>query len=240
MMNPICISTGCIYRLSDDRNELIKIIKGFSPDGIELSFAYPEYLFNFAITPENLEYIKSLKFVSIHAPMFDIVYGDNQRSREVLKLIEKLYKQVGARNVVFHKDEVEDISEITKYDFTASLENGDYRKTIANSPEKIQEILSRNPKLMFTFDLAHALSINGEDVPVYLEKFKRKLAEIHMSWQNKNPAQHDFICKYDSPGIRKSLKSVDIADVPLVLEAGANNEAESRLLVDEIKYLKSI
>jgi len=74
MKNPICISTGFLYRLMNDRNEMIRKIKEFSPDGIELSFAYPEYLSDFILSEENLKYLQSLKFISIHSPWKEISY----------------------------------------------------------------------------------------------------------------------------------------------------------------------
>jgi hypothetical protein len=77
MQNPICISTGCLYKLLEDRNEMVKELRKFSPAGIELSFAYPEYLLNFDLDKDNLEYLRSLKFNSIHAPWENITYGEN-------------------------------------------------------------------------------------------------------------------------------------------------------------------
>ena len=104
MKNPICISTGFLYRLTNDRNEMIKRIREFSPYGIELSFAYPQYLFDFVINKDNLDYLQSLKFNSIHVPWKEITYGSNQKTKNVLEAIEKLYKQINAKNVVFHKE----------------------------------------------------------------------------------------------------------------------------------------
>ena len=77
MKNPICISTGSFYLLMNDRNEIIRKIKEFSPDGIELLFAHPQYLFDFVISEENLNYLKSLKFISIHAPCKEITYDSS-------------------------------------------------------------------------------------------------------------------------------------------------------------------
>jgi len=57
MKNPICISTGSVYKLSKDMNEKIGMLKNFSIDGIELCFICPENLLNFVINQENLRYL---------------------------------------------------------------------------------------------------------------------------------------------------------------------------------------
>lgn len=240
MKNPICISTGFVYRLTNDRNEMIKMIREFSPQGIELSFAYPQYLFDFKISPENLEYLKTLDFVSIHSPWKEITYGNNQKSRDVLEAIEKLYKQIGARNVVFHKEQVEDLQVITSYNFAASIENGDYREDAGNSVEKIENILKSNPKLKFTFDFAHAVTVSFDDIPLYIDKFKDRLIEVHLAMLNKNLKDHWFLHKYDNQQLRDLLNYFKNINCPLVLECVAADEKETQLMKEEIKYLKNI
>ena len=102
MKNPICISTGCVYRFSNDRNDLVEVLRQFSPAGIEISFAYPEYLLNFDINRKNLKYLRGLKFNSIHSPWKNVTYGKNKTSKEILQKISELYKQINARNIVFY------------------------------------------------------------------------------------------------------------------------------------------
>ena len=240
MQNPICISTGFLYRLTNDRNTMISRIRKFSPEGIELSFAYPQYLFDFIINKENLDYLQSLKFNSIHVPWKEITYGNNQESKNVLEFIEKLYKQINAKNVVFHKEQIEEIQIVTNYDFTASIENGDWKELAGNSVEKIEEILKGNPKLKFTFDFAHALTISSNDVSLYVNKFKDELIEIHLSMLNKNLKDHWFLHKYDSQEMRNLLNHLKNINTPIVLECVASNNGQVQLIKKEIEYIKGI
>lgn len=241
MENPICISTGFLYRLTNDRNEMINKIREFLPYGIELSFAYPQYLFDFVINKENLDYLQSLKFNSIHAPWQEITYGDNQESKNVLEVIEKLYKQISAKNVVFHKEQIENINIITNYTFTASIENGDWKESAGNSVEKIEEILKGNQNLKFTFDFAHAITVSSNDVPLYVNKFKDKLIEIHLAMLNRNLKDHWFLHKYDSQEMRDLLNHLkDIINTPIVLECVASNNGEVQLIKKEIEYIKRV
>jgi len=240
MENPICISTGFLYRLTNDRNEMIKRIKEFSPYGIELSFAYPQYLFDFVVDEENLDYLQSLKFNSIHASWKEIIYGNNQKSKNVLEAIEKLYKQINAKNVVFHRDQIEDIQVITDHDFLASIENGDWREPLGNSVNKIEEILKENSKLKFTFDFAHALTISSDDIPLYVDKFKDKVVEIHLAMLNRDLKDHWFLHKYDSLEMRNLLNHLKNINVPIILECVAYNNDEVQLIKKEIEYIKEI
>ena len=239
MQNPICISTGCVYKLSDYRNDLIEKLRKFSPMGIELSFAYPKYLLNFDINKNNLEYLQSLEFNSIHAPWEDITYGENKTSKEVLQKISKLYKQINARNVVFHKEQVEDFNSIIGNDFVSSIENDDWRNP-KHSIEDIKNVLDKNKGFKFTFDFAHALSVSSSDIPEYINYFKDKLIEIHLSIVNKDSEEHDFLHKYDSKEIRSLLQFLKDFSVPVILEAVISNLDEMEFINKEIEYIKNL
>ncbi len=239
MQNPICISTGFLYRFMNDRNEMIQKIKKFLPDGIELSFAYPHQLLSFKISEENLKYLQSLKYNSIHAPWKEIIYGKNKECGEVLKTIEELYKQINARNVVFHKSPQDDMNILKKYDFVASIENNDWRKGL-NTPIQIEEILRKNKNLMFTFDFAHALTVSSDDIFVYINKFKDRLIEIHLSMLNKKLKDHYFLYKFDNPKLRKLIGNLKNVNAPIVLECVASDLNEIRLIKKEIEYIRKI
>lgn len=48
MQNPICLSTGSVYKFASDSNERIAKVREFNPDGIfaaSLSFNYQDSLF---------------------------------------------------------------------------------------------------------------------------------------------------------------------------------------------------
>ncbi len=168
MENPICISSGFLYKIIDDINEKISKIREFSPDGIELNVVGSQHLFNFGeVNKENLVYLQSLNFNSIHAPAGEFSYGSNEKSKKTLETIEKMYKKINAKNVVFHREQMEDINVFNNYDFIASIENGDWRRIDAKTPDQIGEILKKNPNLKFTLDFAHAFSISPDDIPIY-------------------------------------------------------------------------
>ncbi len=242
MKNPICISSGFLYKITDDINERINKIREFSLDGIELNIAILQYLFNFGevVNKENLVYLQSLNFNSIHAPDRKFPYGNNEKSMKTLKAIEKIYKKMNAKNVVFHREQIEDINVFSNYDFIASIENGDWEKMDAKTPDQIGEILEKNPNLKFTFDFAHAFSVSPDDIPKYIDKFRDKLIEIHLSMIEPKTKEHWFVHKFDSKEIRNLLKCLKKTNAPIVLECVAFNKDEICLIKEEIKYIKSI
>ena len=240
MKNPICISVGCVYRIFGDRyNERIEALRKFSPAGLELSFFYPKYLLDFEMSKDNLEYLQTLKFNSIHAPMWDIVYGNNKKCKETLKKITELYKQINARNVVFHKDSVEDYSVITGYDFVASIENDDWKNS-KNTIEDIKNILDNNREFKLTFDFAHAITTSS-DISEYINYFKDRIIEIHISViPTKELGIHAFLHKYDDEEMRRLIQLLKTIDAPLVLECEVPNAKEIELIEKEMDFLKKV
>jgi len=237
MGNLIGISTGLVYKLTNDRNSMISKLREFSPDGIELSFAKPDYLFRFKITAENQSYLKSLKFVTIHAPWKDISYGKNEKCYKTLKAIEELYCKINAENVVFHPEQIKDYNVFKRYNFRSSIENEDWRRK-ANNVKSIGELLDKNPDIWLVFDFAHALTVSSEEIPDYINRFRHRISEIHLAMLNNDLKDHWFLHKYDCQKIRELMENLKGIDVPIVLECVASNDGELNLIKKEIKYIK--
>lgn len=239
MKNPICISTGCVCELYKDRNDRIDALRQFSPLGIEISFSHPEYLFDFEISKNNLKYLQSLKFNSIHAPW---MYKKVKERKEALEKIRILYKQINARNVVFHKDGIEDYDLVASSGFVVSLENDDWKKP-NNSLEYFKCLLDKNKKFRFTFDFAHAVSTES-DIAEYINYFKDILVEIHFSIIIKDSlgqySSHTFLHQNDGEELRKLLQPLKKVSVPLVLESFVSNLNDINLIKKEIEYIKKI
>jgi sugar phosphate isomerase/epimerase len=238
MENPITISTGLVYKLTNDRNEMIQKLREFSPDGIELSFAHPQFLFDFTINEENLKYLRTLKFNSIHAPWKNIIYEDSSVCRKVLEKIYELYVKINARNVVFHKGPEDDFKILRDFNFISSVENDDWRKGL-NTPLQIDQELIANPNLKLTFDFAHALTVSSRDIPTYFTGFKDSIIQVHIAMLNRLMQDHYFLHKHDSSGLRRLIGMIP-KNIPLVLECVAPNEDEVALVKEEINYIRSI
>lgn len=239
MINTICLATGNLHKIYKDRNKILPKLLDFSPDGVEINFAFPGYIYDFRPTKVEIAKLRKLKFVSIHAPCLDIEWGDNPESQKALQTIEKIYQKVGAKNVVFHENVDDDLSVTKKYNFNSSIENDDRRYKL-NTPAKIANALKKYPHMKFTFDFAHALTVSPDDILEYIKRFKNKIAEVHLSWLGKRIADHRFLHKHDGIKIRKLLKTIKNLQVPLVLESVVENKSQFNLIQEEINYLRSL
>lgn len=237
MENLISISTGLVYKFITDRNEMIRKLRQFSPDGIELSFAAPEYLFNFSVTADNRAYLRSLPYVTIHAPWKTVVYGPGGNGQSVVAAIEKLYSEINAKNVTVHASEVQDFEMFHSPRCQGAVENDDWRKG-ANRLEQIEAILRRYPWLKFTFDFAHALTISEDEPKAYLEKLGPRMSQIHLSYFDRKLKDHHFLCRHRNAQIDVLTKLAVTAGKPLVLECVAGTEAEIPWVSEEIKYIR--
>lgn len=236
MKNPICISTGFVYKISQDMNEKIRLLKQFPADGIELNFAFSRDLINFKITQDNLEYLKD-KRITIHAPWKDIVYGNNPNCINTLNSIQKLYNKTNAVLVNLHKKSGDDLNILKNYDFFSTIENNDWKGGLT-STKQLQEILKQNTNLGFTFDFAHSLSVSPELTTEYLARLRSKITQIHISYLDKTMKGHDFLHKHNSKKIEGLLKLIP-DNLFLVLEAVASDETELPLIKKEIDYLRN-
>lgn len=242
MNNPLSISTGFIYRLLDNANPnytntAIDYIKNLPINGVELCLITKERLINFSISEENLSFLRKLGSNSIHAPEINFTFEDNEESRKLLRTIENVYNLVNAKNVVFHDYSVKDFRVLNKYDFTASVENYDSRGHL-NTIEKVKDFLNKNNNIKFTYDLAHALDASPLGVLDFLDDFKERLIECHIS--KLKEGNHWFLHKSNINDLMSDFKKRVSEDITLVNESVVWNTNQIRLFKDEIDYLKRI
>lgn len=94
-------------------------------------------MLSFDPTDELVQYLRSLKRVTIHAPWIGIQYGDNALCREVLEKIRRLYELFGAQAVVVHSGWTEDYHLFRSYGFQVLVENEDYKFPQSGTPDRI-------------------------------------------------------------------------------------------------------
>ena len=181
MKNIISISTGLVYKFYDDQSSRIQRMRSLNPDGIEICIADSEYVLSFNPTNELVQYLKSLKRITIHAPWIGIQYSNNPLCSKVLKKIEELYQLLWAEFVVVHSNWTDNYDIFRNYNFRVLLENEDYKFRQGITPDQIGRILDINPDIGFNFDFAHALTIWPDTVKEFIDRFGKQIAQVHMS-----------------------------------------------------------
>ncbi|MFC1697336.1 sugar phosphate isomerase/epimerase family protein [Nanoarchaeota archaeon] len=232
----ITFATGNIYKWSeeDNINELLDYIKPLDIDGVELTFAYIERLFKFELSNENIEYLQSLEYNTIHAP-FNMTTGakDINEIYKQLDYIKELYDKINAHNVIIHPRVVPGPVMLGKYDMKCSTENMP-PKHVVPLPE-LKSIMRENPDMGFCLDVTHAYQISPLESQIYYHEFKERITQFHLSG-SKDGRGHLQLkpCKAD---FFRSLDPIHNSDVPIVIEE-IFDEKNLDLLKEEIEYVR--
>ncbi|GAI60095.1 unnamed protein product, partial [marine sediment metagenome] len=90
MKRVFSFALGNIWRwnTSTNRNVLIDYIRKLDISGVELTFATKEELYSFNLSRKNKHWLKSLDYVTIHAP-FRLIEGSKD-PEEVIKQLNDI------------------------------------------------------------------------------------------------------------------------------------------------------
>ena len=178
----VAISIGSCYDLKMNYSEAINFIKKLDVKGIELTFATPKELFGFNFNEEQIEYINSLDFKSIHMPFHEIEYSNNKEAKMVIEKGSELAEKIQVDYLLYHPNTIEDYS-IFDYGFLNCIENlhPSQRYSGFKEVKEIKTLLDNYPSLGFVFDTCHAFQsgINPKDFLVLKDKIKG----LHLSVQ---------------------------------------------------------
>ncbi|MFW6013838.1 MAG: hypothetical protein ACOCQG_01570 [Candidatus Nanoarchaeia archaeon] len=121
--NILGIALGNFWRWEKNPNRasLIKYAKQFNLEAIELTLGKKEEVFAFSLDKEDLNFLRTQKYVSIHAPFNLLSSADGHKEvLRMLKIFEEVYKKVNAKTVVFHPNEMPSVN-VLKSDFSTSV-----------------------------------------------------------------------------------------------------------------------
>jgi len=186
MNNLVGVSIGTIHLKRETIESRIQLVEEINKEALEISF-FKNYELNQTISPESIVYLESLKYVSIHAPMF---YGDTFLPYFNFDM-EKLKKwyffdQDGKRDnpkkseaILFHPNQkiplreegmlfcVENMPPMPGKDFDLIKKLAEYK-------------LEEHPEYKLVLDACHTLHYPG-----YLEetvdKYHDRIQHIHLS-----------------------------------------------------------
>lgn len=176
-MRKIGFSTGALYSWGLDLNEQIKLLSELNLDAVELSFINIDEL-KCELSPESIAYLKTIPYVSIHAPIFNA-------NREKLSICDYpvkltklcvMAKKIDAKSVVFHPDTINDWEDFSQWDMPIAIENLPAEDNYDNT--KLIEIFKQYPHFKMILDTAHAFSCSENQ---YVEVFADKITHIHLS-----------------------------------------------------------
>jgi hypothetical protein len=119
-------ATGNIWDWHDDNNvaSLFRYMDKLNINGIELTLGTKEQLYHFKPTKKQVNWLRSLDYVSIHAPFRLVRRADNEEEIvKQLNYIQKFYDLIKAKNLIIHPTDLPKPSILRNYDFKVSTEN---------------------------------------------------------------------------------------------------------------------
>ena len=190
---------------------LFKNLERMTPqaNAIELScyFSLKEIL-------DNIYYLKKYKFRSFHLP----------KKGNLSKLINNLNEyqdKLKFDNLIIHPNSYVSWKTLAKSKIPVLIENMDNFKKEFRTQTEIKKILKKHSFLKLCLDINHLESQFPGQTPLWLNKFKNQIKEIHLSSVDKK-YYHGFtkknlrhsLCLYD----KTILKNFKTKKYPIILE----------------------
>ena len=237
----VSLSSGSV-RFGCNKNNVIEFIKeNFADliDGIELCFILKEELECFELSKNDLNFINSLQFNTLHAPV-NLGYGKNKETKTILEKIHTINKKVELKQVVFHPDRVSDFSVLAESGLKVCIENlpdGEKRKGW-QFPKEFQKFFNKWPQFGFCFDVNHAMA-NGINPSEFISTLGEKMNYIHLNATAKaGNADHDLLIEASEETLEK-IKPVFKLQKPLVIEVDIEKQ-KIPLIKNEVHLIRKL
>ena len=158
--------------------------------------------------------LKPFAFRSIHMPT-NIYYKNNKDTKELLKRIEYISRNLNISNVVLHPDTIQSLKIFEEYDVPFSIENMDRRKKFGKDINEIRYILE-NTNFRFVLDINHIYTIDKslKLAEHFIEEFMDKIVEIHLSGCENY--SHVALLKTKQKELIEKIKSLN---KPIIIES---------------------
>jgi hypothetical protein len=225
-----------IYSEFEDRLDNI-VLNYFNPphtNAIELHFL-KDYSKMHQVLEIDKERFNAFEYISIHAP--GITYKQDNKSREVLNLLEKITNYLNIRNIVIHPNKVENWNVFKDYfHLPIAVENMDNRKNSYQYTKNFENLLEKYP-IKITLDLLHCYTLDKSMklADNFHRKFKGHIAEYHISGYPHQPlhiTQENII-----------LSSIQNPNLPIIIESNFRSrkgpELEMEYILKHIQQDKS-
>ena len=237
----VAISVGCCYDLGLNRLESIHYLAQFKEqiNGIELLFALPGELLDFELPKQDLLFLQSMDFVSIHMPLKEVEYASNAETNNLLQKALDLGKKVNAKYLLFHPHQIRDFELLENLPMQVCLENMDKKYQAFGTLEKIKQLLEEHEQFGFVLDVCHALDCGI--APKQFLQVKNKIKAMHISslWQKQGiTKKHGFLLEADKEQLAQ-IKSVIRLPVPKIIESVIYPEKKG-FVKKEIELIKSL
>lgn len=181
-MNKIGFSIGAMHTWTKSLNKRINFLKQLPCNAIEIGLSETPDL-DKKISKQNIKYLKSLDYVSLHSPFYkpgrkDFFYDDNKETKEILDRLQYYYDLIEAKALIIHPNQIKNYDILKKYDMNFCLENMPKKRNI-NYNQINSDAKEHNFNICL--DTAHVFTYNNELMPKLIKTFKNKIYQVHLS-----------------------------------------------------------
>ncbi len=239
----ISISTGSVRHAANSVLESVHFIEdNFHGliNGVELFFWSLKDFEEFELDSKAKEFMQSLEFNTMHAPIKEIEYGKNQATAKVLEKIEGISKAAGIQKVVFHPNHINNFSALQSKEFKVCIENladGESKKGW-QYPGEFQKFFEKWTQFGFCFDVNHGMA-NGAKPTEFISMLSKKIEYIHLNATAKaGNADHNLLIESEKQVIEE-IKPVFRLNRPMVIEVDIE-KGKIPLITKEIEFIRKI
>jgi endonuclease IV len=236
MYNQIGISTVMLLDKKTSLDQKIDFLRTSDIKVIELQYAR---YFDLAqpISEKNHDYLKSLDYLSIHAPYFnektdELIYDGGARCNTVMDFLSEIYNKLNAKAMVFHPNLILDWSVMKRIEgINVCIEN--MTRITDLQPIYYEEILKEHHKFHLILDTAHCFGFEGNLLETLIERFGKKIQHVHFSDRRyshfeKKECSHLMFCRSEE---KIKFEPVKRLDCPIIIEAKVGSRED---MMDEI------
>lgn len=238
MKKPLSFALGNIWRWTKSKNRdvLIPYVRELDVSGIEITFALKEELYSFRLSEDNRSWLRSLDYVTIHAP-FDLIGGSAGKDEVIrqLDIISALSDDVNAGNIIIHPDNLPPPEILKEYGFNVSTENLPPKSRI--SMPDLKRVLDRYPEIGLCLDVSHAYLWSKHETRRLVKAFKDRITQVHLSGTYKRKDHQSL--RSVTRAFLYSIQPVKELNVPIVIEEDIETKS-LRFVKKEIDYALSI
>lgn len=236
MARTISFAIGTIWRWEKERAKLLKYARKLDVMGIELTLDTTETLYNFKLPAADIKWLKNLEYVTIHAPFGLAKVSENEiELMRQLDTLWKLYKDVNAKNLIIHPNELPPPSILNKYRFSVSTENMERMRRF--SVHDLKKTLTKYPDIGLCLDASHAYTFNKYEIEKLIDNFKNRITQIHFSGTYRNKTHQDM--RMVTNEFLQSIAPLKKLKVPLIIEGDIRTK-DIKYVKDEIDLIKNL
>ena len=199
--------------------------------GIEVFLREPEKMSLLLESRALCDSLRRFSEVSIHAPFYNVTYGDDDKTEKMLSDLRRVYRSLGAKRIVFHPADVPDLSILCGRGMNVLIENMDFRKDRFQTWQEFKGVLEEHD-FGLCLDVAHAESISCRNLYGFLDNLGDRIGELHVS--HIVDSKHTPLYRLKGARI-DNFKFLSDIDKPLVIE---NGDCDSGLIEKEVDFLK--